>query len=70
MAAKSILSLDACIGCSTTSAYCGKGKMKPVKIFLKSRRYIIAFTNITMNASLGDNPLNVSQQFVCDLSGL
>ena len=36
MAAKSIISLDA--GSDITSAFCGKGKVKLVKILLKSRR--------------------------------
>ena len=43
MAAKSIISLDA--GSDITSAFCGKGKVKLVKILLKSRRYIVAIAN-------------------------
>ena len=67
--AKSILGLHAFIGCDTTNACCGKCKVKPLKIFLKSRIYIVKFANIFVNASLGGDPLKVFQQFACDLYG-
>ena len=35
MAAKAILGLHAFIGYDTVSAFCGKGKVKPLKILLK-----------------------------------
>ena len=69
LGAKSILSLHAFTGCDTTSAFCSKGKVKPLNIFLKSSRYINTFANIGVEESLGDNTLNVLQQFVCDLYG-
>ena len=69
LGAKSILSLHAFTGCDTTSAFCSKGKVKPLNIFLKSSHYINTFANIGVDESLGDNTLNVLQQFVCDLYG-
>ena len=67
LGAKSILSLHAFTGCDTTSAFCSKGKVKPLNIFLKRSHYINTFANIGVDESLGDNTLNVLQQFVCDL---
>ena len=69
LAAKSILSFHAFTECDTTSAFCGKGKVKPLNILLKSSYYINIFSNIGVDASLGDDALNVLQQFVCDLYG-
>ena len=69
LAAKSILSLHAFTGCDTTSALCGKGKVKPLNILLKSSHNVNTFANIGVDASLGDDTLNVLQQFVCDLYG-
>ena len=69
LAARSILSLHAFTGCNNTSAFCGKGKVKPLNILLKSSHYMNTFANIGVDASLGDDALNVLQQFVCDLYG-
>ena len=54
--------LHAFTGCVTISAICGKGKVKPPKILLKSRRYIVTFTNAGADSSLGENAGNVFQQ--------
>ena len=55
LAAKSKLSLHAFTGCDTTSGFCGKGKVKPLKIFLKGRHYIFTFAKTGVNASLEDD---------------
>ena len=48
-------SIHAFTGCDTTSAFCDKGKVKPLKILLKSKRYIVTFAKIGANASLEDD---------------
>ena len=68
LAAKSILRLHAFTGCDTTSAFCGKEKLKPLNILLKNSHYINTFANIGVDASLVDDTSNVLQQFVIFIS--
>ena len=68
LAAKSILRLHAFTGCDTTSAFCGKEKLKPLNILLKNSHYINTFANIGVDASLADDASNVLQQFVIFIS--
>ena len=64
MAAKAMLSLHAFTGYDTTSAFCSKGKVKPLKILHKSIRYLVVFVNIGVDASLGGDVLNVLQHLL------
>lgn len=57
LVAKSILGLHT--GCDTTSPFWGKGKVKPLKIPLKSRRYNVKFANTDVSTSLRDIVLSV-----------
>ena len=61
LAAKAILSLHAFTRCDTTSAFCSRDKVKPLKILRKSIRYLVVFVNIGVDASLGGDVLNVLQ---------
>ena len=55
LVAKSILGLHTFTGCDTTSPFWDKGKVKPPKIPLKSRRYNVKFANTDVSTSLRDN---------------
>ena len=69
MAAKSILSLHVFTGSDTTNNFCGKGKVKPLKILLRKSHHINTFPKIGLEPHLEDDELNVLQQFVCDIYG-
>ena len=47
---KSLLSFNAFTGCDTVSAFCGKRKLKPLKVIIKNQKYINEFPEI------GDEP--------------
>ena len=63
MAMKAILALHAFIGCDTVSAFCGKEKVKPLKILLKNRKYM-KFSGIGLTTDLTKGELDVLQEFV------
>ena len=69
MTVKAILGLHAFTGCDNVSAFCGKGKIKPFKILLKNRKYIMTFPGIGLTTDLTEEQLDVLQEFVCDIYG-
>ena len=69
MALKAILGLNAFTGCDTMSAFCGKGKIKPLKILLKNRKYMMTFSVIGLTTGLTKEQLDVLQEFTCDING-
>ena len=51
------------------SAFCGKGKIKPLKILLKNHKYIMTFSVIGLTTGLTKEQLDVLQEFACDIYG-
>ena len=67
LAAKSILILHVFTGSNAKSVFGNKGKVKPLKILLKTIHYINISANNGVGASLKNYRLNFLQQFLCDL---
>ena len=51
------------------SAFCGKGKLKPLKVKLKSQKYINKFFEIKDDPYILDEQLEILQIFICDVYG-
>ena len=66
---KALLSLHAFTGCDTTSAFCGKGKVKPLKTMLKNSSYINAFAVVGNEPEILESNFQILKQFVCDMYG-
>ena len=69
MVLKGIWRLHVFSGCDTVSAFCAKGKIKPLKILLKNREYMITFSGIDLTTDLTEGQLGALQEFVCDICG-
>ena len=69
MTVKAILRFHAFTGCDTVSAFCGKRKIKSLKILLKNCKYIMTFSGIGLTTDLTEEQLDVLQEFVCDIYG-
>ena len=67
MLSKSLLSLHAFSGCDTVSAFCGKGKVKPLKIMAKNPTYIEQFAAIGNSSAISEEQMKVLQEFICDM---
>lgn len=63
MAVKAILELHAFTGCDTVHAFCGKGKVKPLKTLLKIRKYIMTFPGTGMTTDLTEEELDFLHEF-------
>ena len=66
---KSLLSFHAFTGCDTVSSFCGKGKLKPLKIMLKDENYLGEFAEIGDEPVVSDHQIDILQSFVCDVYG-
>ena len=69
MTVKAILGLHAFTGCDAVCAFCGKGKIKPLKILLKNHEYVMTFSGIGLTTDLREEQLDALQEFVCDIYG-
>ena len=67
LAVKSIFILHVFTGSNAKSVFGNKGKVKPLKIILKTIHYINISANNGVGASLKNYRLNFLQQFLCDL---
>ena len=67
MHSKSLLSLHAFTGCDTVSAFCGKGKVKPLKIMVKNLTYIEQFAAISNSPAISEEQMKILQEFTCDM---
>jgi len=70
VACSALLGLHAFSGCDSTSAFRGKGKIKPIKILLKSAEFQEAFSALgdSWNGPI-DSVLEVIEVFVCAMYG-
>ena len=59
MAVKAVLGLHVFIDCDTIGAFCGKGKIKHLKILLKNRKYMMAFSGIDLTTDLTEEQLDI-----------
>ena len=55
--------------CDTVSAFRGKGKIKPLKLLIKSQHYINTFAMTSNDPGISPEQLEILQQFVCDIYG-
>ena len=60
---KSLLSFHAFTGCDTVSSFCGKGKLKPLKIMLKDENYLREFAEIGDEPVVSDHQIDILQSF-------
>ena len=63
-----LIALHAFIGCDSTSAFKGKGKVKPIKL-LKSDKYIDAFSKLGTSWEFDNSDMDTIEMFVCSLYG-
>ena len=66
---KSLVSFYSFTGCDTVSAFCGKGKVKPLNVLLKNQKYIEEFAETGYDPDISDEQLEILQTFVCDVYG-
>ena len=64
-----LLALHAFTGCDSTSAFKGKGKVKPIKLLLKSDKYIDAFSKLGTSWEFDNSNMDTIEMFVCALYG-
>ena len=64
-----LLGFHAFTGCDTTSAFSGRGKVKPLQIMGSSSEYIQAFASLGMSMDVGDDLLSDLVSFVCHMYG-
>ena len=51
---KPLISFHSFTGCDTVSAFCGKGKVKPLKVLLTNQKYIEEFAEIGYDPDISD----------------
>ena len=60
-----LLSLHAFSGCNTTSAFKGKGKVKPLKTMLEKPKFVDTFAELGETWEVTDKRLNEVEDFTC-----
>ena len=64
-----LLGYHAFTGCDTTSAFSGRGKVKPLQIMGSSSEYIQAFASLGMSMDIIIDLLSVLDSLVCHMYG-
>lgn len=62
---KSLPGLHAFTGCDSVSAFAGKGKLAPLKIVKKHRKFQVLFEQLGMEWQLSDQDFALLQEFTC-----
>lgn len=62
-----LLGLHPWTGCDTVSALAGQGKMKALKILMRSPKFRNVFASLGTSWSLSDDAFNTIQEFTCQL---
>jgi uncharacterized protein YbdZ (MbtH family) len=57
------------LGCDSTSAFFGKGKVRAFKVARKSEEFAEAFATLGENLNLPENVVTILEQYVCCLYG-
>ena len=65
----SLIGLHSFTGCDTTSAFAGKGKVKPLNLMMKDIRYVKAFAELGRTVNIDDKITDELKRFVCHLYG-
>ena len=64
---KSLIGLHAITGCDTVSAFTGKGKVKALKLLMKSMTYVDAFMDLGISWNISEETVNAIERFACEL---
>lgn len=56
-------------GCDSTSAFAGRGKIKPFKILIQKKEFIEAFSELGMTWNVSEETLTILESFVCHMYG-
>ena len=62
---EALLGYHAFTGCDTVSAFCGRGKTKPLKILMKHDKILQIFTNLGKGWDISQETLDTLKAFVC-----
>ena len=66
---ESLLGFHCFTGCDTVSAFCGKGKIKPLHIMRNNLEYIMLFRSLGQSWDISQDVLKGLEKFVCNLYG-
>ena len=66
---KSLIGFHSFTGCDTTSAFAGRGKVKPLKLMLNDARYVQAFAQLGQHTKINYVELQTIKSFVCHMYG-
>ena len=66
---ESLIGFHSFTGCDTTSAFAGKGKVKPLNLMLKNINYVDAFSQLGKISDVNDETMDQLKRFVCHLYG-
>ena len=66
---ESLVGFHAFIGCDSTSALKGKGKMKPLQTMLQSPKYVDTFAHLSDDWKITPQQLQSLEEYVCRLYG-
>ena len=64
-----LLGIHAFTGCDSTSAFKGKGKIRPMKLILKSPSFCSAFSKLGDSWQISDELVTEIEKFVCSVRG-
>ena len=64
-----ILAYHALTGCDSTSAFLQKGKIRPLKLLLKTAEFVLAFTELGKHEIVSENVFHQIEVFVCHMYG-
>ena len=64
---KSLIGFHSFTGCDTTSAFAGRGKVKPLKLMLNDARYVQAFAQLGQHTEINYVELQTIRSFVCHI---
>lgn len=64
-----LLGLHAYCGCDSTSAFKGKGHVKPLKILEKMPRYVVVLKNLGMSWNVPQSLIDELEEFTCAMYG-
>ena len=69
MIMESLIGLHSFIGCDTTSAFAGRGKVKPLTLMLKDQDYVETFSLLGKEIHLQEELIVQIKRFVCHMYG-
>ena len=66
---EALIGIHSFTGCDTISAFAGKGKVKPLNLMMKDKKYVETFSRLGKSVNVDDDVMNEIKRFVCHIYG-